>query len=658
MFRLLALLLALVAASPASAQLERNKVARFGPPGWVMRGADGTPAAIDLDCAHQLFWPPTLLSQAAIVRASTAYEDGADGTWYPFPSGQMRISTKGCLIEQTRTNSIRNNTMVGAGGGSTTHLEANGTFSACSGSTCTGWSTTLNGGTGSVTFSAGNAALAGDGTNNASIYQSITSVAGMNYLLTVVNAAGHSVIVHAGSTQGGTAYLANQTLAASTVGTYVFNVTGTTLFIQVDNTSATPANITSVSVQATGSAPTNWSNASPLNGVSAIFGTPFVSQGINWVPISVIGTATSSNGSTNLFSFEGAQAVAALYGQTWTESFFAYSSGTLPAFSINETARQANGSGIGQEKSCSVALTATPTRFSCSYTPTLPSPATAFMLPRIYFNVVNTTVYNGVVNIGWPQLEQDVELNSTVGSAAVSNNGTSGCASGTYTVSGGTGTAATLTGTAAGGVVTGLAVLSAGSYSVFPPSPAALTGTGCSGAPTANLTPADNSSQAFATSPIPTTSAAATRATDVVSFPLSNRAVPTSGYSLMFSATPNAPAAFTGNQTIHLDDGTGNNRLTVARASISGNTVATEVVGGVSATSTGASWSQGTLAKIVGFANAATVQLSFNGGAPVSTAQAGPAVVNTLRLINTSSVGGLFGYLSRVTVAPTSLLKN
>lgn len=69
------------------------------------------------------------------------------------------------------------------------------------------------------------------------------------------------------------------------------------------------------------------------------------------------------------------------------------------------------------------------------------------------------------------------------GAVTFLTNGTSGCSSGTYTVVGGTGTPATLTGTAAAGIITSLAVNTAGSYSVMPPVNPTISGTGCSVAP-------------------------------------------------------------------------------------------------------------------------------------------------------------------------------
>ena len=48
------------------------------------------------------------------TRASTAYADNVAGVWSPFLDDIPRITNKGLLVEEARTNSIRNNSMQGA----------------------------------------------------------------------------------------------------------------------------------------------------------------------------------------------------------------------------------------------------------------------------------------------------------------------------------------------------------------------------------------------------------------------------------------------------------------------------------------------------------------------------------------------------------------
>lgn len=61
----------------------------------------------------------------SVTRASTAYEDDASGNWTSFASNVARITNKGLLIEESRTNSIRNNTMQGAAAGTPGTLPTN-----------------------------------------------------------------------------------------------------------------------------------------------------------------------------------------------------------------------------------------------------------------------------------------------------------------------------------------------------------------------------------------------------------------------------------------------------------------------------------------------------------------------------------------------------
>lgn len=56
----------------------------------------------------------TAASFLSTTRASTAYADDSAGNWSAFASNIPRITDKGLLVEESRTNSIRNNSMQGA----------------------------------------------------------------------------------------------------------------------------------------------------------------------------------------------------------------------------------------------------------------------------------------------------------------------------------------------------------------------------------------------------------------------------------------------------------------------------------------------------------------------------------------------------------------
>ena len=117
----LAFIAALLMTAPAfAASPARNKAEWASVPPWVTRAAStGIPAAVDLDFADGWYWDGSInaLADIAVTRASPAEASGPDGTWFPFASGQLPATASGALIEEARTNSIRNNTMTGAATG-------------------------------------------------------------------------------------------------------------------------------------------------------------------------------------------------------------------------------------------------------------------------------------------------------------------------------------------------------------------------------------------------------------------------------------------------------------------------------------------------------------------------------------------------------------
>ncbi len=76
--------------------------------GWVLPGA-----SIDMNFKDGLYYGAAA-SQLAVSRASTAYADDLGGNWHQFASNVARITNKGLLSEESRTNTIRNNTGQGA----------------------------------------------------------------------------------------------------------------------------------------------------------------------------------------------------------------------------------------------------------------------------------------------------------------------------------------------------------------------------------------------------------------------------------------------------------------------------------------------------------------------------------------------------------------
>ena len=127
--RAIILLLGLLTSSAALAQ-----PVLFPPPRGNGQFFPG--AAADLNFATQQFLPGNALSQITETRNSIiATEDGLDGTWYTFAAKQFRLTSKGHLHEEARTNSIRNNTMQGGVPGTPGTLPTNWTMGTVAGVT-------------------------------------------------------------------------------------------------------------------------------------------------------------------------------------------------------------------------------------------------------------------------------------------------------------------------------------------------------------------------------------------------------------------------------------------------------------------------------------------------------------------------------------------
>jgi hypothetical protein len=81
-------------------------------PNWVLAGASA-----DLDFANGRYFTPTdgtLAGNLACSRAGAGLAQKADGTWQSFAANVPRITDQGLLVEEARTNSVRNNSNAGA----------------------------------------------------------------------------------------------------------------------------------------------------------------------------------------------------------------------------------------------------------------------------------------------------------------------------------------------------------------------------------------------------------------------------------------------------------------------------------------------------------------------------------------------------------------
>jgi hypothetical protein len=84
----------------------------------------------------------TSLPNLTVTRASVGTAEAVDGTVVTFQSGQPRITNRGLLVEESRTNSIRNSMMTGASVGTTPPTNWQFNNGAITG---TGWNTVATG---------------------------------------------------------------------------------------------------------------------------------------------------------------------------------------------------------------------------------------------------------------------------------------------------------------------------------------------------------------------------------------------------------------------------------------------------------------------------------------------------------------------------------
>ena len=317
--------------------------------------------------------------------------------------------------------------------------------------------------------------------------------------------------------------------AADTSGNYysfaanVPRITNQGLLVEEARTNSTHNNTTTGAVAGTpGTLPTNVSLSTQGTGIAVSSVALGTESGIPYMDLNFNFTAT---GSANAFLLlDTTSGIAATYGQTYTHSLFVKQvSGVFPTVAIAMRERTAGGAtNVVTNSSGGVAVPGSGTALGSDrlqFSATLSGATTTSLVPTVEFTIVNTTVYNFTLRIGWPQLELNPLINSTVASAVVAAGG-SGGTNGTgvsLTVTGGTcPTPPVLLGTISGNALTAITgVSNAGSCTTLPPSPATVTGNSLSGA-TVTLTPTNNAAQGFATSPIPTTNAAVARNTDII----------------------------------------------------------------------------------------------------------------------------------------------
>lgn len=95
-------------------------------------------ATLDLDFVNnRAFGAASIASALSLTRASVGYAESAAGVWSSFASGVLRVTDKGLLVEESRINSIRNNSAQGVVVGSPGSLPTNWSISNGTGLTRT-----------------------------------------------------------------------------------------------------------------------------------------------------------------------------------------------------------------------------------------------------------------------------------------------------------------------------------------------------------------------------------------------------------------------------------------------------------------------------------------------------------------------------------------
>ncbi len=237
----------------------------------------------------------------------------------------LTINPQGILIEESRTNKLQNNMAIGVVATDGVERATNGTLSGCSGSSCTGWGATVNGGAGSISFISGQATLTGDGTNAATVYQTITTSQNCLYKVAISAGSTGSLTYRAGGSVGsGSTY----TVPLGATTNFEFrSLSSTTVYVQVYNTSITAATISQISVTSQGCRPTisgsiGDSMDGDANATKVI--TQYVGSGaengISYYDLRFFGTALTAD--FIRIYLDSYSTIAASSGQTWTQSVY------------------------------------------------------------------------------------------------------------------------------------------------------------------------------------------------------------------------------------------------------------------------------------------------------------------------------------------------
>jgi hypothetical protein len=158
-----------------------------------------------------------------------------------------------------------------------------------------------------------------------------------------------------------------------------------------------------------GTAPTNWSvSAGGLTQEIVAIGTE---NGITYIDLKLSGTATSNN---IIVSFDTTTGIAALNGQTWTESIYIKQVAAVAnanSYTLRMSMRDAGGAGLAQ---FDVIIVPTTTLTRYTNTATLNNASTAFLVPQLRIGLTIGNSYDFTLRIGLPQLEQGAFATSVI----------------------------------------------------------------------------------------------------------------------------------------------------------------------------------------------------------------------------------------------------
>jgi len=649
-------------------------------------------------------------SKVSVVRATAATQVDTGGNWSQFGNNILARSNLGASIWEARTNSIRNNTMVGAivmADG--VELLTNGAF-ASSGA---GWTVSTAGG-GSVVFSTGSVSITGDGSTNGNyISQQISGlVVGRSYVISVTGTL-NSVNAFVGTSAGGTTTLASTILQYNGAGNanpdrIAFTATQTSHWVSIGRIIGSAATITSVSVQDGERCQNGGFTSSPINAAQST-----VQNGWQWTLNAGTGTVTYVGGNSVQILGDGTHstgidaAIPTVSGFTYTitaditvaaatvvASTTAFGGGSvlLNVISGTTTGQKFQFTATGTTTHLYInrtsAATSTIANVSVQSAGALPTNwVFSGSIGGITTSIIGTGTDSGInyIDIQWNgsatgnhTLFFDAAITAAA-STVWSNSFFLSIQSGSLTnitltnvanfTGGGTNLSSSVipaTGKLGLQRFSGGCLGAAGTTAIQPGLNFAASGavnvTLRIGWPQCELNSgATAANQSSASNPILTTSAAVTRAAEADTLVLTGLPGFGAAYSAWMRMTPQIPAAFTGNQNvIQLDDGTNTQRTLVRRTASAGQALFAGVGGGGWSATKAVTFAQNVSTKWA-FAEAANDQQAYY-DASAGTAQTAATLPNTPTAVhlgvNASNNEQLNGNIEEIAIWFTQRLPN